>query len=130
MTTIYIFSTLSAAVNYHVFRGGAGELPQIEETITVAGGANIADKRIETPRGVVTKVTPEQLSALEQNQVFQLHVKNGYITVSESDSDPEQVAADMTTRDASAPLSEGDFAIDGEDAPSITVGGKKTGGKK
>ena len=119
MSKIYVFSTLSSSVNYPVYAKGAGDVPVVERSITIKGGANVPDKRIETPRGVVTEITGEELALLEQNEVFRLHCDNGFITVSEEAGDPEKVAADMTTRDASSPLVEQDFnEDDGVKAPT------------
>jgi hypothetical protein len=83
-------------------------------SVFIKGGANVADKRLLTPRGVVTKITEEDLAALEQSSgeegVWATHKRNGFITTSTSKGDPEVVAADMTTRDQAAPLVDEDFA--------------------
>lgn len=108
--THYVYSTLSSAVNYQGYASGGGDMPVTTEGVVIQGGANIPDKYMRTPDGaVVTPVTDEQLTALQQNEVFKQHVANGYIVVKEKNYEPEKVAADMTTRDQSAPLVDGDF---------------------
>lgn len=90
---LYIYSTLSNDNNYRVAGG----------KVLVAGKANVTNQNFLTPRGAVTKVTPEQLAVLEANPVFALHKANGFVTVESAKVDPEKVAADMTGRDLSAP---------------------------
>lgn len=108
----YIYSTLTDAVDYQVVQQGGGDLPVVQQNIVIQGGANIPDKFLRTPQGVVTPVTEQELEALRQNQVFLLHERNGFIKVGDKKADPEKVAADMTTRDNSAPLVDADFKED------------------
>lgn len=109
--SLYVYSTLSSAVNYQVTQTGGGDLPVGIQDIVIQGGANIPDKFLRTPDGaVITPITEQEYEALQANEIFKLHVKNGFITVSDKKADPEKVAADMTTRDQSAPLVESDFA--------------------
>lgn len=65
-------------------------------------------KHMVTPRGVVTEVTPEELAELRNNEVFKLHLSNGFLQISEAKTDVEKAAADMTGRDQSAPIVEQD----------------------
>lgn len=106
---IFIFSTMSADVNYRVFGQTAGDVPVAVGYITIKGGANVQDARLFMPAGVSTSVTTEQLEQLEASPVFRKHVEGGFITVSNVDADPEAAASDMTSRDASATLTENDY---------------------
>lgn len=90
---VYVYSTLSAPVAYLVDGG----------EIEIAGGANVAGKHLETPRGVVTKLTAEQFAQLEQNHVYQQHKSNGFLLSDTAKEDADKVASDMTGRDLSAP---------------------------
>lgn len=113
--THYIYSTLSSAMNYQNYGAGGADLPVATDGVVIQGGANIPDKYMRTPEGaVITPVTDEQLDALQANDVFKLHVANGFIVVKDKKYEPEKVAADMTTRDQSAPLVDSDF-IDGQE---------------
>lgn len=108
--THYIYSTLSSSMHYENHVPGGGDLPQVASSVFIQGGANIPDKFLRTPDGaVITPVSDEELTALEANEIFQLHKANGFIVVSDKKHDAEAVAADMTTRDASAPLVDSDF---------------------
>lgn len=118
----YVYSTLSAGVDYTTYVRNDPKSPTVvEQVISVAGGANVVGKGpgLHTPRGVATKVTDEELEALQANTVFQMHVKNGFVTVSDKKADPENVATDLETRDNSAPLVDADFEADGMPAPIV-----------
>lgn len=113
-TTHYVFSTLTADQVYTRTASpeGGNDLPRTVAEVFIAGGSNISDKYMRTPIGVMTPVTDEELTVLQENDVFKLHEKNGYIKVESKAHDPEVVAADMVTRDQSAPLVDEDFAED------------------
>lgn len=106
---IYVYSTLSNDQRYTSYSHRDGAAPQVDNSIFIAGKANVANKHLITPRGMVTEVTAEQLQALRRDLVFQQHVKNGFITISNAKADPEKIASGMTGRDESAPLVEQDF---------------------
>lgn len=109
--TFYVLSTLTADQEYTAYREGGADIPVAVGSVLIKGGANVADKRLVTPQGVVTKVDSDQMAALESNDVFKLHKRNGYITVSErKPADPDAAAASQANRDGSAPLVEQDFA--------------------
>lgn len=108
---LYIFSTLAADVSYTGYSDAKGDaLPKVQMSVVVKGGAGVANRRtIETPRGVVTSVTEEEAKFLSSHPVFAKHLKNGYVSISEKSADGDEAAADMTGRDASAPLVDEDF---------------------
>lgn len=123
---LYVASTLAAAVEYMGFKPQvADNLPTIERSVTIGGGAGVANKRFVTPRGVITPVTREEAEFLEGHYLFQLHKANGYVQILDSKpSDPDEVAADMTGRDNSAPIVPQDYK---EDEAPAAVGAKTTG---
>lgn len=109
--THYVFSTLTAPQIYtRTAMTDGNDLPQTVGEVFIAGGSNVPDKYMRTPLGVATPVNDDEMAILNDNDVFKLHQKNGFITVRTADADPETVAADMETRDQSAPLVEQDFA--------------------
>lgn len=115
----YVYSTLSTDVCYNDFKPSNGREPNfVERKVLIRGGANVATKHLVTPKGVMTKVSDEELAFLEKDEVFQLHVKNGHITVSGREANPDKVAGGMTDKDASAPLTPADYK-DG-DRPKTT----------
>lgn len=93
---MYIYSTLSADMNYSTV---AGE-------IFIAGQANIPDKHLLTAYGKVTNITDDQYEALKGNHLFNLHVDNGFIMADKNETDADHAAAAMQGRDQSAPDTE------------------------
>lgn len=107
--TYYVFSTLTSSMEYTTTAPGGGDLPQTTAKVFIAGGSNLPDKYLRTPVGVMTPVTDEELSLLRDNEVFKLHEANGFMKVQSKPAEPEKVAADMVTRDQSAPTVDADF---------------------
>lgn len=126
--TFYVYSTLTASNRYVNHEPSGNDLPMaIGDGILIEGGAGVAGKNLITPRGVVSgPFTKEQIEYLFANPVFQLHEKNGFITVDDKAVDPDKVAADMASRDRSAPTVEQDFP-DGQ-APTTDL--PESGGTK
>lgn len=110
---IVIYSTLASDMSYTNFVKGGADMPSVEQSVFVKGGAGVANDRLVTPMGVATVLqddadskASEKLEALKANRVFQMHEKAGYIIVSEEKQDPEKMAANMNTNDPSAPLND------------------------
>ena len=110
MAKKYVYSTLTADNIYAGYVKGGADIPIVERSVHIKGGANVADKRLITPRGVATEVSADDLEFLLENSVFQMHVENGYVTFSDHKEDPEVVVASgMEGRDQASPLEPGDF---------------------
>lgn len=107
--TVNIFSTLSNDQSYTFYKKEGGST-NVERSIFIAGKANVANKHLITPSGMATSVSDEDYADLQNNEVFNLHVKNGFLSVSKVKADPEKVAKGMTSKDESAPKTEKDFA--------------------
>lgn len=108
----YVFSTLTAAQVYTRTATGSNDLPKTLASVRIEGGSNVPDKNLVTPIGVMTEVDDEQMTVLQENPVFRMHVENGFIKVEKKPAPVEKVAADMPTRDESAPLVDQDFTED------------------
>lgn len=111
----YVYSTMTTDVRYVQYSKSANDIPVVESFVDIAGGANVPDKHLVTPRGVVTKITSEQLALLEGNPLFKRHQENGFIIVDTVKVDPEVKASDMEQRDDSAPLTPEDFPKSGDE---------------
>lgn len=118
---LYVYSTLASDVAYTNHTAGGGDMPIELPPVVIKGGAGVMNERIVTPRGVATKITEEQLAYLRENEVFKLHEENGFVLVSDYYDDPDNVAADMTGRDPSAPLVPQDNA---QGDATVVVGGQ------
>jgi hypothetical protein len=93
----YIYSTLTADNEYSTEVG----------TVAIFGrsGARMRGK-IETPRGVATRVTDEQLAALEAHPLFKRHQQGGFVSIqkkelAESKAD-KLIDGEMSAADKSA----------------------------
>lgn len=124
---MYVYSTLSCPQRYVKYsEGAAGNVPREERAVYIEGGANVANKNLITPLGVVTEISAEEYEVLKENALFQEHVNNGYITVEERKADVEKVVANMEARSPDAPITPGDFNVsDTHDAEGTTIKAKK-----
>lgn len=102
----YVFSTLATDMNYTIYAPGGGDIPVKERHINVKGGAGVANDRLITPLGVMTEIADEDVTVLEAHPVFKVHKQNGFVCIEKKKADPEKIAANMTSRDNSAPLTE------------------------
>jgi len=94
---IYVYSTLSNDQAYDLKDG---------RTVVIYGKANVADKRLMTPKGKVTKVTEDEFILLQENIVFKAHAKNGFLTGSYDEMNTERfVEANLEPADKSAQAS-------------------------
>lgn len=109
MAKNFVFSTLATDQRYQNYINGGGDQPVPAAVVFIKGGSGVAGRNFITPMGVPTEVTDEELGHLEKNPVFQLHQKNGFITVQTKKYDAEKVAADMNRADKSAPLTPADY---------------------
>ena len=106
---VYIFSTLTSSVEYRNHVQGGADLPVVDKSVLIVGGTNLPDKHLITPYGVMTTISAEDFSCLQDSDLFNLPQKNGFISVRDKPAGPEKVATDMETRDQSAPLVDADF---------------------
>lgn len=125
----FVYSTLATDVIYQAYETGGADIPVATHSVLIKGGAGVANQNIITPLGVMTKITEEQMAICESNNIFQLHRKNKFIVVRESQSEIETVVADMEGRDNSAPLVPEDFT-DTDGAKPQAVATKKKNSRK
>lgn len=114
--TVFIYSTLTADQRYVEWVKGGGDIAVEGRSVLVKGGSNVANKHLLTPLGVQTEVSDEDYAFLQEEPTFRLHVQNGFITVRQKKADAEAVAADMATRDGSAPLTDADLEAQAKEA--------------
>ena len=106
----FIVSRLTATVEYTIYVKGNTDIPQVQRSIIVQGGADVMNRSLVTPLGVGTSVTDEELEALEAHPVFALHKSNGFVAVLGSKTDdPSSIGAGMAKDVKSAPVTEADF---------------------
>lgn len=108
----YVYSTATCAGAYIEYapdtNKNAGYAKEIRR-VTIQGGHGVATKNLITPKGVMTKVTEEELDFLLKNESFLRHMKAGFMSYDKNKVDPEKKAASMAKGDNSAPLTPTDF---------------------
>ena len=108
----YIISKLANAQCYTQWVKGVNNINQLVSKVEIKGGADVINKKtLETPQGVVTEVTEQQLEILKQNCDFQKHFKNGFLTIIENKPSEEKVAekAEKLKKDASKQKTKKDY---------------------
>lgn len=95
----YILSKLANSQCYTQYVKGVNDINNVCERIFIKGGADVINKKtLDTPNGVVTEVTNEQLDILKQNADFNRHLENGFVSIIEnkiSEDKTEEKAAIM-----------------------------------
>jgi len=116
----FIYSTLAANQAYTTYvPTDVKQLPKVKKAVLIKGGTGVTEARhIQTPKGVVTEVTDEELQALQENTSFRDHVKNGYITIEAKKVKVAKVAENMNKGDKSRPLTRDDFETGENGQPS------------
>lgn len=100
----FVFSTLSNDNAYPIYKDGVKV-----KTILINGKANIANKNLITPSGIMTTVSNEDLELLKGDENFMKQVKGGFMSFETKKADVEEVAKDMTEKDKSAPMTKKDI---------------------
>lgn len=113
----FVTSKLAAPVNYTFYELGANKINRAVDTITINGGADVINKKtLDTPSGVVTELTDEQLDKLKTHPVFKEHLQNGYITIVSTEKEAKKVEADLK-EDNSKQLTPKDYTKKGKKTP-------------
>lgn len=122
----YVYSTCSTDFAYGTYtKAPKGGLPTLGRRVLIKGGSNVATKNLVTPFGVMTKVSDEDAAYLMTDKHFLRHMAGGFVQISDKNHDPEAMAADMTSRDGSAPLTPGDFETPPVESAADAKAGKK-----
>lgn len=123
----YIYSTLANDNKFQTY----DKHPRISTptaSILIKGKAGVQDKRtLETPRGVATSVTDDELTLLKTIDEFNRMVKEGYLSIDEKAAhghDVEEKAADMSSDDKSKQDTAESYAKAGKKAPKEEKGSK------
>lgn len=127
---VFIYSTLTSAQNYTVWDVENPDAKKAEEArkkggpnrrvkkIYINGGANLYTGRIDTPKGIMTRVSAADWELLKQNKVFKKHRENRFIQVENKEDDANIVASlVLEEKDKSAPLTPKTYASEGKKAP-------------
>jgi hypothetical protein len=107
----YIASTATTPIAFvkYADQPDPNMIAQEIHRVVIKGGANLADKNLFTPRGVVTAITDKDWEVLCQDRKFAEMVEAGFMTILSSESDKDAAVRDLTPKDRSAPKTESDY---------------------
>lgn len=126
----FIYSTLTCSNTFVLYapKNDPNALSRIIKRIEIHGGHGMKHpKALDTPKGVVTQVSDEELDLLQQSSSFKRQVAAGFIVVDAKKIETEKMAENMAQKDASAPLTPKDFEVakdSTEEAPIFKKKGK------
>ena len=114
----YILSKLANPQNYTNYAKGVDNVNIPVESVYINGGADVTDKNLVTPEGVITKVTAEQLEILKSNRDFQRHLEEGHVKYFGTAPNIEK-HADKMEKDPSRQITKSDYEKKGKKAPKV-----------
>jgi hypothetical protein len=106
---MFVYSTLTNALQISEYVTNGGGVPTKKRSVMINGGSNIATKHLITPQGVVTDLSDSDYEFVKDTQIFKRMLSRGFIKVDSKKVDVEKVAADMESRDESAPFTPQDY---------------------
>lgn len=115
----YILSKLANSQKYTKYVKGANNMNVAVKIITIKGGADITDKNLITPQGVITQVTADELEILKENKDFLRHLDKGHVKYFATTPNIDK-NVDKMEKDKSAPLTPDDYTKKGRKAPKVT----------
>ena len=105
----FITSKMAAGVKYAFYSQNGNRINIVTDTIEVLGGADVINKRsLDTPHGVVTELTDEQIEKLKTHPLFQLHLKNGAVAIFGSEKEAKKAETSLE-EDKSAQITPADY---------------------
>lgn len=121
-----IYSTLSSDTKYQLYDNKNIRQAIVKASVVVKGGAGVQKKNLETPMGVATVVSADELKLLQQNHVFKKHLENGFVHIDEkatkrpTDEEIEEVVEEeLTEKDAGAQDTAKDYEKKGKKPPKV-----------
>ncbi len=116
----YVLSKLSNSQVYTKYAEGQTDtnLNVVVAEVKIDGGADVINKQLVTPQGVVTKVSDNELEILKSNKDFQRHLENGLVKYYNTAPKIEK-EADKMEKDKSKQLTAEDYKKAGKKAPKV-----------
>lgn len=113
----YILSKLANKQIYTLYaKGTSANLNIPVKKVEIKGGADVTDKNLVTPDGVVTKVTADELEILKSNKDFQKHVEKGFVKYFDTQPNVDK-NVDKMEKDKSRQLTPDDYVKKGKKKP-------------
>lgn len=120
----YIVSYESASVEFPKWIKTKNGL-DVKGSVVIKGGANVIDKKtMQTPKGIMTEVSKEDLEFLKTQSLFNEKIEQGSYEIVESEKKAEEkIKKSKKKKDGGAQLVAQDF-IDADQQPPL-VGAKE-----
>lgn len=105
----FVTSKLAAGVDYTFYKKNESKINIVVDTIHINGGADVVNKKtLDTPQGVVTELTDEQLDKLKSHPIFQQHLQGGYVVIQSTEKEAKKAEQDLE-KDKSAQITPEDY---------------------
>ena len=96
-------------VDYDFYQMGPNKINTVVDSIHLNGGADVVNKRtLETPTGVITEISDDKLEKLKSHPVFQIHLKNGYVSILGTEKEAKIADKDLK-EDKSSQITPADY---------------------
>lgn len=100
-----------------------------QSAILIKGGAGVINKKtLETPNGVITEISKEDLAFLKTQYLFNLKVEKGSYEIVDSESSAKKKAKVKKGKDKGAQLTAKDFIDAGQQPPMVGANEKPDDG--
>lgn len=91
-----------------------------QSAVLIKGGAGVINKKtMETPNGVITEISKEDLAFLKTQYLFNLKVEKGSYEIVDSESSAKKKAKTKKEKDKGAQLTAQDFIDAGQQPPMV-----------
>lgn len=126
----YIVSYESASVEFPKWiRTKSGV--DAQGSVVIKGGAWVINKKtLETPKGIITEVSKEDLDFLKTQSLFNEKVKNGSYEIVESEKKAQEKSKTAKAKDKGAQLTAKDFQDSGLTPPKVGASEEVDDGKE
>lgn len=106
----YVYSTVTGPISIVKYSTPPpGGLPEVVHSVTIKGGANLANRHGDTPNATVTELTDAELAFCMEQPMFRQHVADKFFTVWGTEIRTDAIVVDMVPKDRSAPKTPEDF---------------------
>lgn len=112
----YILSKLANNQIYTKYVKGPGNTNVPSVQIEIKGGADVTNKNLITPEGVITKIDSSQLELLKENKDFKRHLEAGVVKYFAVEPKIEKSVQNME-KDNSAPITPDFYTKKGKKPP-------------
>lgn len=116
----YVVSRAAQDIEYTEWEANKTGSHEKKKSVIIKGGAHVINREtLETPNGVITPVTDEELKFLKSNSTFQRHQEASFMEIVGDKEDAEDLAESEGQRDNGSQLTKKDFEDRGIKPPKL-----------